>query len=1065
MRTSIYHFVLSLFFLSSFVAPVFGQWAEVKIPSDFSPSSYYYAGSVTYAQTDLTSQKFLSSSDGIHFEEIDLSFASTPFASFFSLNTNFYAIGDTILMLGQSGISNESTYYSTDRGATWFSRVIQVPNVSNINNSALFCNANRFFISNGNGLYFSDDLGNSYTKHQTFNTGNVIILECNHNVLFASQSGSSNYRSYDNGTTWHLLSLPAGVSTTNYSFLDCIDDFLYLSVSTPNGIVWYRLPSNGNQWEPLPQMPAYFSGFFFKINQTFYLTIYSGGSYSTFTSTDDCQTWNEAFPGQVINKIHDQVMYNLSFNSPNYDLISSNQGISWKPGWIGLPSSRYSIATTPEGLHIAGTNANVFQYFDQFQNTEWSAQSLNQVYFLDAVSDQNMLASFASNVLNYSLDGGRTFTQKQTSIGQDHYLFAAFNGMLFFYDQLNNIFTSSDFGSTLQPFTILGIEVYGLYKSNTHLCLSAADGNIFIADRSNPLSFQRITPPNSSSIAGIFGAGDFLFYHTFDNELFRFEGSGLVACQIPPFTNLGYPQGIGNSSELIFHNYNGFLGQQLFSSSNGGLNWINISAEVPDNISSGKLGMTNTHFYFAVVKDNSIFETALYSKPTTNSTLPSAIGSVFHDENQNGTREATEPAAEGIILKSAKYGFFAVSDTAGAFSIKYANTPNDTIRTILQNKYHFVTTPSAIADPNQTNPLSIGIATEANKRDLCVALSNDIVFRPGFETRLYATVTNVGTIAAGGELSVTLPSNLTVMSSIPTASSQLGDTYFFTIPDLQVGQTMQVIITVKTSIPTTIGTQLTMTAQIDPIATDEDPFNNTNTLREEVVGSYDPNDKAVSPANLTPDQAANRETMYYTIRFQNTGNFPATYVRILDTLDQRLDVETIQVVAASHDYSWTLHERNILDVFFDNINLLDSFANEPASHGFVKFSIKPKAGMQLGQSISNTAHIYFDFNAAVVTNTVKSSVTVRTQEPVNEPFTFSVSPNLGVGPYTVTLDEPINEPAQVQVFDASGRMCTEASFERLSVQFVLPAFEASAGVYLVQLSTKTGKVSRKLVVR
>ena len=55
---------------------------------------------------------------------------------------------------------------------------------------------------------------------------------------------------------------------------------------------------------------------------------------------------------------------------------------------------------------------------------------------------------------------------------------------------------------------------------------------------------------------------------------------------------------------------------------------------------------------------------------------------------------------------------------------------------------------------------------------------------------------------------------------------------------------------------------------------------------------------------------------------------------------------------------------------FANINLPDSFSNEPQSHGFIQFSVKPKSPVVPGSSFSNTGYIYFDFNPAVVTNSV-----------------------------------------------------------------------------------------------
>jgi hypothetical protein len=76
---------------------------------------------------------------------------------------------------------------------------------------------------------------------------------------------------------------------------------------------------------------------------------------------------------------------------------------------------------------------------------------------------------------------------------------------------------------------------------------------------------------------------------------------------------------------------------------------------------------------------------------------------------------------------------------------------------------------------------------------------------------------------------------------------------------------------------------------------------------------------------------------------------------------------TLQVLGASHPYSWRLIESNILEVRFDPLFLQDSLSNEPASKGFFSFLIRPRSGLQLGDQILNRAAIYFDYNAPVIT--------------------------------------------------------------------------------------------------
>ena len=137
-----------------------------------------------------------------------------------------------------------------------------------------------------------------------------------------------------------------------------------------------------------------------------------------------------------------------------------------------------------------------------------------------------------------------------------------------------------------------------------------------------------------------------------------------------------------------------------------------------------------------------------------------------------------------------------------------------------------------------------------------------------------------------------------------------------------------------------------------------------------VFASYDPNEKEASPTGYTTENIINKETnIDYSIHFQNTGNDTAFRVVITDTISDDLDLSTLNVHSASHPFNWNIEKGRILKFTFLPIQLVDSFANEKASHGYVNYSIMPKNDLPLGTQIKNTANIYFDFNPAVVTNT------------------------------------------------------------------------------------------------
>ncbi len=184
------------------------------------------------------------------------------------------------------------------------------------------------------------------------------------------------------------------------------------------------------------------------------------------------------------------------------------------------------------------------------------------------------------------------------------------------------------------------------------------------------------------------------------------------------------------------------------------------------------------------------------------------------------------------------------------------------------------------------------------------------------------------------------------------------------------------------------------------IAGDYDLSNNTYYRCFPIVNSYDPNNKEVVPAVVNDDS----EWLYYTINFQNLGTAPAEHIVVRDTLDGDLDASTFQLLAYSHDNITQVFNGGIVNFNFPEINLIDSLTDEPGSHGFVQYRIKLKPNMPWGTIIENTAHIYFDFNPAVVTNTTQNALLPL---PVPAP-TVTASTQTTCAGDTITIQTTLN---------------------------------------------------------
>ena len=349
---------------------------------------------------------------------------------------------------------------------------------------------------------------------------------------------------------------------------------------------------------------------------------------------------------------------------------------------------------------------------------------------------------------------------------------------------------------------------------------------------------------------------------------------------------------------------------------------------------------------------------------------------MFHDTNNNGLQDPGELPYTGALVRGGP-GSVATSRTDGRYDLLMPATGNDTLRVIPPIPYA------------QVNPLFYPVSQSAADRDfgiyfppgttdLRVHLTHYSVFRPGFSEQLGLTIQNRGTEIASGQLRLILPAaQFYYQSAEPAPASVSGDTLVWNFQDLPLLGRQNFKVTALTPAGLPLGSMVSAAAVVTPQQADAFLPDNEAVLTATVVGSYDPNDKRVEPSgNIGPTQAAARIPLTYTVRFQNTGTFFAERVRITDTLDARLDPSSFQLLAASHPCTVTLRGAGIVEFLFEMIYLPDSTSNEAGSHGFVTYSVRPKPGLTFGNQIANTAHIYFDFNPAITTNTVITAVSL-----------------------------------------------------------------------------------------
>ncbi|WP_264520171.1 T9SS-dependent choice-of-anchor J family protein [Flavobacterium sp. N1994] len=368
---------------------------------------------------------------------------------------------------------------------------------------------------------------------------------------------------------------------------------------------------------------------------------------------------------------------------------------------------------------------------------------------------------------------------------------------------------------------------------------------------------------------------------------------------------------------------------------------------------------------------------------------------------------------------------------------------------------------NVVINGNGFQTFNFPITATQTYADLSVTISPLSQPRPGFTYINRLTYTNNGnqTLAAG---TVTFSPNIglfiNAISQSGTTSTANGFSYAFTNLNPSESRYIDVTINVPSIPSVTLGQLLTSTATITNPTGEIYPTDNSASLTQAVIGSYDPNNKSESHGGriLQSSFSAN-DYLTYTILFENTGTADAITVQVNDVLDAKLDETSIRMLGASHNY---ILDRvgSTLNWKFSGINLPPSVANSQIGHGYIVFKVKPKAGYALGDIIPNTANIYFDFNPAIVTNTFTTQF-VATLGTEDFAFAyFSCYPNPVKNTLTVTNDATIDT---IEIATVLGQSISSQKVNDLQTQINLSGL--ASGIYFVKVTSSKQEKTIKII--
>ncbi|MFN5619921.1 MAG: FG-GAP-like repeat-containing protein [Flavobacteriales bacterium] len=353
-------------------------------------------------------------------------------------------------------------------------------------------------------------------------------------------------------------------------------------------------------------------------------------------------------------------------------------------------------------------------------------------------------------------------------------------------------------------------------------------------------------------------------------------------------------------------------------------------------------------------------------------------GFVFHDANENGVWDSNEIPLAGAELHFYPTGISTITDNDGFFSVA---VPLEVIQISCEtnNVFPFVTTANNIDYSVNSNPDDIyfGVSEEFQIQQIETEVMVPVVGYPcDMLTNHYVVVHNPGNVPLNVAAWVEPDAMFTDFIPLTSMVDTLDGRYYFDTTYVSPGSVVSLPFRLRTPTADNVGANLTLDCGAVGWYTPELYSTDSSTTSTLLTCAYDPNDKAGFPDGWSDAHyVLAGDTIEYRIRFQNTGNAPATDVIVEDTLNLSLDANSFEWLGSSHPMTYAYYpEDRAMHFRFMGIQLPDSVNNEPESHGWIRYRMVVRTDAQHDELVENTAHIYFDNNEAVVTNTTDHRV-------------------------------------------------------------------------------------------
>ena len=442
-------------------------------------------------------------------------------------------------------------------------------------------------------------------------------------------------------------------------------------------------------------------------------------------------------------------------------------------------------------------------------------------------------------------------------------------------------------------------------------------------------------------------------------------------------------------------------------------------------------------------------------------------GAVIEDADNNGCDPVDSPFSNFKfgITNGTETGNL-ITNATGHYKIpvsegSYILTPE------FENPSYFNTTPPSLSVtfPNPANPVLQDFCVTANgtHHDLEVVLIPMYNLRPGVPVSYKLIYKNKGTTTQSGQVGLVFNDNvLDFFSAFPAVSGQATHTLSWNFTNLKPLEVKEISIIFQVNTPTenpavNAGDILHYEAVISSAAIDEMPEDNLFSFDDTAVNSLDPNDKTcLEGATIAPEMAG--KYVHYKIRFENTGTANAENVVVKDMIDTaKFDLSSLVPLHGSHAFVTKIVNGGKVEFIFENIDLPFDDAN---NDGYVVFKIKTKPDLVVGDSFSNTANIYFDYNFPIATNTATTTIAILKADDFGFSDDFTLYPNPAGNVLNIRSKKQANI-SDVSVYNILGQLILASA--NFSQSETLDVSSLKPGSYVICVNSDKGTSTAKFL--